>query len=186
LAAILLLGTMVGCAGSTKPIPELTFAHEPAIDLNVRQIETVSRYQASTNPPYVDHQMRTPPETLLRRWASERLRAGGSTGIGRFTILSAPVTVEQLPKKTGFTGVFAIEQDQRYTVTVEAQLEILDEGGRRLGGTLARATNSRTLAEGASAEERDVFFSELTTSVMNAFNTDMDRSIRQHLRDWTF
>lgn len=185
---VAVFAALLGLAGCTKTLtqqPEVTFAHLPPISLNVRSIETASAYQNSETPPNVEARIQTPPSEVLKRWASERLRAVGGSGIARFTVLNAPVTAEPLPKKTGFVGAFSIEPGNRYTITVEAQLEILDEGGQRLAVTSARVTQSGTLDEGVTPEERQAFWYRLTKSAMDAFNDQMERAIYQYLREWT-
>jgi hypothetical protein len=181
---VVLLAVTACAAPRTKPVPDITFAHLSPIMLDVRAIEITSAYQPPQRSPNVEHTMRVPPDAALQRWAQDRLRAQGINRIARFTVVNAPVTVEPLPKRTGFSGAFSIEASERYTMTVEAQIEILDEAGNRLSGTSARVTNARSLEEGVTAEEKELFFHELTSSVMTAFDSDMDRAIRASLRDW--
>ncbi len=185
---VAVFATLLGLAGCAKTLPEqpeVTFAHLPPISLNVRSIETTSVYQNSETPPNVEARMQTPPSEVLKRWAGERLRAVGSSGSGRFTVLNAPVTAEPLPKTTGFVGAFSIEPGTRYTITVEAQLEILDDGGQRLAVTSARVTQSGNLDEGVTPQERQAFWYRLTRSAMDGFNAQMERAIFQYLREWT-
>ena len=60
----------------------------------------------------------------------------GAQNIARFTILNAPLTAEPLRKSSGVAGTLKSEPEQRWTVTVEAQLEILD-------GPVAASTATR-------------------------------------------
>jgi|APTNR8051073442_1049403.scaffolds.fasta_scaffold04193_7 hypothetical protein len=185
-ALIAVIGfTVVACSSmTTQPVPELTFAHIPPIGLDVRAIEVTSAFQSSNAPPNVEYRFRTPPEVALKRWANERLRALGTMNRARFTVLNAAVTEEPLPRTTGFFGAFKTEPEARYTITVEAQLEILDERDMRLGLSSARVTRSRTMMEGLTPDDKQLFWFELTRDTMDSFDTEMERSIRQFLKQW--
>jgi hypothetical protein len=183
--ALLALLALVACSTmQTEPVPELTFVHQSPIGLNVASLDITSAYRAPMQPPHVEDKLPVPPEEALKRWARERLRALGSSGTARFTVLTAAVTEEQLPKTKGFLGAFEIEPGARYTATVEAQLEIFDAEGKRLGLTSARTTRARILEQGWTREERERFWYDLTKAVMDDFNEQMERSIRQYLNPW--
>jgi hypothetical protein len=182
LLAILLLAA---CAGEPEqPIPELTFAHEPPIKLNVATLDIVSAYKASTTPPHVEQKFPIPPEEALIRWAQDRLRALGRSESARYTVLNAVVTEEPLAKTGGIVGAFKNEPSERYTATVEAQLEIFDDSGRRVLLTSARATRSRSLIEGAKPEERERTWFELVEALMKDFDEAMERAIRENAEPW--
>lgn len=184
--AIFLAAIGGGCASpvAERP-PDVTFAHLPPISLQVRTIEVVSVYQDATTPPNVETRFASPPSSVMQRWAHDRLRATGISGIGRFSVMNAPVTEEALPKKQGFQGAFTVEPEYRYTITVDGQLEILDEGGQRVSFASARVTQSGTLKEGVTADERQAFWARLTQSAMEAFNAQMERAIFQFMKEWT-
>jgi hypothetical protein len=168
----------------TQPIPDITFAHEPPIGLNVRTLEVTSVYNSPRSAPNVEYKFQTPPEVVLKRWANERLRALGNSNRARFTVVNAAVTEQPLPKATGFLGTFQTEPGAKYTMTVEATLEVLDETDSRRSLASARVTRSRDLAEGVTAEERQLFWHELTKTVMDSFDKEMERSTLQYLGEW--
>jgi hypothetical protein len=168
----------------TQPLPELTFAHQPLLKLNVASLEVVSRYKAPMKPPHVEHRLPTPPEPALKRWAEERLRATGRSESARYTVINAAVTEEPLPKTSGFVGAFKNEPSERYTATVEAQLEIFNADGRRVQLVSARATRSRSLMEGAKPQERDRMWFDLIDALMKDFDKEMERAIRQYAGPW--
>ena len=182
LLAILLLAA---CSSEPqKPLPELTFAHRPPIKLNVATLDIVSSYKASTTPPHVEQKFPIPPEEALIRWAQDRLRALGRSESARYTVLNAAVTEEPLPKTQGFVGAFKNEPSELYTATVEAQLEIFDDTGRRVQLASARATRSRSLIEGAKPEERERMWFDLIEALMKDFDEAMERAIRENAGPW--
>ena len=66
-------------------------------------------------------------------------------------------------------GTLKSEPEQRWTVTVEAQLEILDESGSRLDGYTAKVPAS-DLPEGLTEDERDRFWYDLLSATMSDFD----------------
>ncbi len=186
-AILVFLAIVILAACSNEPQKTLsvpTFAHQPPIKLNVASIDVISTYTAPGKPPNVEHEFFTPPEETLKRWAGDRLRALGRTGNARYTVINAAVTEKSLPKTEGLAGVFKKEPSERYTATVEAQLEIFDNTGRRLQLASARATRSRSLQEGATQQERELMWSELIEALMEDFDKEMERAIRQYAGPW--
>ncbi|MGF1641491.1 MAG: hypothetical protein ACFCUO_11135 [Rhodospirillales bacterium] len=184
-AAFLVFVVVAACATDpVQPLPELTFAHQPPLRLNVASLDVVSGYRAPMRPPNVEHKMPLAPEAAMRRWAEDRLRAMGHAESARYTVITAAVTEEALPKTPGFVGAFKNEPSERYTATVEAQLEIFDGSGRRAQLATARATRSRTVIEGAKPEERERVWFELVEALMKDFDEAMERAIRQYATPW--
>lgn len=183
--AVVVLALASCAAPAPERPPEMTFAHLPPIELHVGSVEAVSVYQNSDNPPNVEGQLQTPPNEMMLRWARDRLRAIGGGGVARFSVLSAPITEEPLPTQQGFVGAFTVEPAYRYTITVDGQLEILGDAGQRLAVAAARVTQSGTLDEGVTPDERQAFLMSLTRSAMDSFNGQMERAIYQYLKEWT-
>jgi hypothetical protein len=183
--ALLAIALLAACSNEPqKPLPELTFVHQPPLKLNVATLDVVSTYKAPMKPPHVEHKFPTPPEELLKRWAEERLRPMGRAESARYTVINAAVTEEPLPKTPGIVGALKNEPSERYTATVEAQLEIFNADGRLVQLASARATRSRSLMEGAKPEERERMWFELTEALMKDFDKEMESAIRQYAGPW--
>ena len=183
LLGLLLVG-LAGCSEYRQTTPELTFAHLPPIVLNVREAQIDPRYRSPGTPPHIEQTVKQTPEAALITWARQRLRSDGAQNIARFTILNAPLTAEPLRKSSGVAGTLKSEPEQRWTVTVEAQLEILDESGSRLDGYTAKVTRTRTLPEGLTYDERDRFWYDLLSATMSDFDSEMASGIRQYAAQW--
>ena len=188
LAAAALLGlvltSMLAACETPPPKPRLhglTFAHLPVLSLDVARVEVVSDYAPPMMAPNVEHLFPTPPETGLRRWAADRLKAGGKKGSARFVIHIAAVTEAALPVTKGLKGAFKKEQSERYEAMVEASLEILDARGFRKGFASARVTRSRTVREDATLNQREAVWFAMTEALLNDFDKEIERNIRQYL-----
>ena len=149
----------------------------------IATIEVVSQYRPPLRPPIVEHLFPTPPLKVLRRWASDRLKAVGKSGSARLVIHKASAVESVLKKKTGFTAAFTKQQSHRYALAVEATLAIFADG-RQKGHALAHATRFSTLREDTSINKRQRIWFDLTEALVRDFDAEMENNIRRHLGTW--
>lgn len=179
---------VVVIAGCTRPpapqYPEITFTHIPPIVLGVERIEIIDASAPKTGATHVEQQMPVSPETALRAWARDRLRANGVSGVAKFVIESASVTETDLKKTEGLKGLVTKDQAERYDAHVRATLSL--EGVPRVTQAFAQADVSRaqTIAEDASINDREQLWFNLTEATMKDFDPIMAKSIRTHLADF--
>jgi hypothetical protein len=185
-APALMLVVLAACAAPVEPVetPDaMRFTEKPPIGLSVARVEI----ETMDTGERVDHEVlakfAVPPEEAMRQWARDRLQAGGGTGVGRFTILTAAVEEEKQQPAKGAVGWVSPAPGGRYTITVEGRLEILAEGGQR-GMTAAKVARAKTLEPGLTAGERTRALYDLTLATMTAFDEQMERAIRRHLNPW--
>ena len=185
LALVLLVG-LASCSQPTptRQAPVLDFTTGVPILLNVRVAEIDSRYRPQIAPPNIERSVTPTPQEALIKWAQQRLRSNGSENVARFTIIEAPVTAENLPRTGGLTGALTTESAQRWTVTLEAQLEFLDDTGARLDGFTTKVQRTRDLKEGMTSEERSLFWSEMIAAAMGEFDAQMNSGLRQYAAQW--
>lgn len=183
--AIVLFALAVTACTQTPPaarLPELGFAHLPPIRLDVGSIDVVQAYNPPMRAPNVEHQLPVSPATAAERWARDRLQAGGSRGVARFTVLDASVTERPLETKKGITGFFTTEPAERYEATLDVGLDILGPAGERLAQIEARANRVAAIAEDASLNQRQRAQFELVESLMHDLNAELERQIQRHLQ----
>ena len=161
--------------------PDITFDHLSVLGINVAEMEVVSTYQSPMASPNVEYRFPVPPETALRRWATDRLKAKGAKGSARFTILRAEVIETPLEIEEGLAGTFKTEQSERYDAKVEATLEILDAKGFRKAFATAHVFRSRTVGENASISAREQAWFSLTEALMRDFDAEMEKNIRAYV-----
>ncbi len=183
IAAFVALIMLAGCESSVglPKYPEITFGHLPMLGLNVARIEVVDEYQASLQAPHVDHLFPIPPERALERWRADRLVAKGTGGVARYTIMNAAATETALPTTGGVTGAFKTEPAERYEAKVSAKLEVFDDQGFRRAFATAQASLARGIVEGATLNEREELWFKLTEDLMQTFNAEFEKNIREHL-----
>ena len=183
-AAPLLIAVLAACAPSA-PAPvfaELTYSHLGSIALAASRIDVVDGYRSPLRTPNVEHRMPTPPAVAARRWADDRLTAVGRGGRRAvFTIEVASVVETALPRKGGLGGLFRTDQAERYDAELAVRLQIFDVTGHEIGVVTARAVRSRTVPEGATLNERDQAWFEITEKLMADLNGALEQNIASHL-----
>ncbi|TCS64968.1 hypothetical protein [Varunaivibrio sulfuroxidans] len=184
--AVFVVATLAvaGCQTTppTQVLPEISFVYKAPIALNVAKIVVRSTYQAPLAPPHIEYRLATTPEKALRRWAADRLRAVGDSGVATFVIENASVIAQPLKTPAGIETLFGAAQSERYRADVKAVLEISDGGGH--GFARAQASHTRTIAEDASLNDRQRVWFDLVDKVTRAFDTTMEKNIRAHLASW--
>ena len=188
--AILILTVLVpgfllaGCETSapSTQFPELTYRHLGPITLDVARVDIATRYIPPLKAPNVEHRAPVAPYVAIRRWAGQRLKAGGRRNLANLVILDASIREVSLPVKGGLEGVFTTQQSARYDGRAAVLLEIRDVGGRQLAFATARANRSMTVAEGASIAQREKVWFAITEDLMSDINRRLEIEARRHLR----
>ena len=176
---------VTACETAPSPkLPELTFTHLPTITLGVARIEIVDNYSPADNAKHIENRMPSSPETALRNWARDRLRANGVSGVAKFIISNASVVEADLATTKGLKGIFTNDQSQRYDAVVNVSVRL--EGVPRVSEAFAEAeiSRSQTVAEDATINVREQAWFNLTEAVMKDFDPAMAASIRKHLADF--
>ncbi|HYH18427.1 MAG TPA: hypothetical protein VD995_07385 [Azospirillum sp.] len=166
---------------STQPIGFTQFG---PIVLNAAAIDVVDNHRPSGGGKHIEQTAPTPPAEAVRRWAAERLQAGGRQGAVRVTVRDASIIETQLPTTQGVKGYFTNDQAQRYDGRLD--VEIAGEapiagGGSFRGVTKATVTASATVAENVSLADREATLQELTRRMADQLNARLDAGIRKDL-----
>ncbi|WP_448206064.1 hypothetical protein [Azospirillum sp. sgz302134] len=169
---------------STPPRPAprpIDFSNFGPIVLNAGSIDVVDAHRPSGGT-HVEQRAAVPPAEAVRRWASERLQAGGGPGRVRVTIRDASIIETQLAKTGGVKGYFTNDQAQRYDGRIEVEVsgEVPGETSFR-GMTKATVTHSTTVPENISLADREATFQEITRRMMDDLNARLDAGIRKDL-----
>jgi hypothetical protein len=175
---------LAACA-TPDPAPryaDITFQGAPKIGLDVGSIEVVNEYREPLSRPHVEHLVPVNPGRTVERWASDRLTASG-TQFNRavLRVKEASIVEEKLRTTPGLRGTFTNEQSERYTATVKAVLEILDNRGTRIGMAEARVQRSRTVPENITLNDRERAWYELTETALRDMDATLTRNVQTHL-----
>lgn len=183
LVAALAFLALAACASSPpQPVlPEITFAHQPPLMLDVAEIRVEEEYLPPQRAPNVEHQMPVSPATVVRRWAADRLRATGQSGVARVMIKDASVVAQDLEKSGGVLGIFTAEQAVRYVANLVVEVDVTTAGGLGTGYATAAATRTVTAPEDISLNQRDEILFELAAGLGRDIDQVLDANIRTHL-----
>ncbi len=163
--------------------PEIRFTHKQPLALDVREIKIEERYEPPLARPNVEHEFPVTPAEGLRTWAKDRLRAVGRSGVARLVIERAAVTTARLRTKTTIQGLLTREEAHELTADLQARIVIGDEGLTSAAFALATVTGRRTMLEDLTMNQRDDIYYEFTRKLIEAFDREMEESVRQHLGD---
>jgi hypothetical protein len=183
LFGILLLAPLLAACETQVParsFPEISFAHEQPINLDVAQIQVESA-PPSNDPAAgaIVHDLPVSLSTVADQWARQRLRAVGQSGTAVVRVEKANVVEEKLKKTGGFRGAFTTDQTERYTGEVVMSISIADDRGQAMArGTASR---SRTIGEDASLAVREKLWFDLVEQLAREIDSVMEKEIRQYL-----
>jgi|AGTN01.2.fsa_nt_gi hypothetical protein len=187
-AALAVAAALALSACESKPpvqrLPDITFADKRPIHLDVGQLEIVPEYVSSATRPNVEQTMPVSPENATVRWAQDRLKPMGRSGYARVVIKDASVVEVPLAVDRGLSGMFKDQQSARYDGTLDVAIQILDERHLPVADVVARATRTRTVAEGATLNERDRVLYEISESLIRDVDSQMEGLIRSYLSRW--
>lgn len=178
---------IAACQNTQPPmqkLPEISFAHLRPIQLDVGQLEIVSEFASPGRSPNIEHLMPVSPEAAAQRWAQDRLRPMGRTGLARVVIRDAKVVEVPLAIDKGLTGSFKKEQETRYDASLDVAVQILDARQMVIGETMARATRSRTVAEGITLNQRDRILYDISEGLAKDIDEQMNQLIGNYLGRW--
>ncbi len=182
LAATGLVGLSACTTPNPAPIyPDLTFQGRPPLRLNVADLQIINEVVPPLAAPNVEHLAPVAPAAAVERWAADVLQPAGATGRGILAIRQGSIIEEKLAPTGGVKGFFTIDQSERYTATIVAQLDLFDGANRRVGEARAEATHFVTIAEDASLTEREALWYGLVEKAAQDFAVTMEETIRQEL-----
>jgi len=174
--------SLAACAPPPPPLqlPELSYSHLDAIELDIARLEIVIAYDPPLAAPNVEHTFPTTLAAAAERWALDRIKAVGDAGFARFIVREAGVTETALDTEGGLKGAFTDDQAERYEGILDVVLEIRSDRGFRDAYVEARSMRTHTVAEDISVNDRRRVFFEMTEGLMADVNARLEDRIREH------
>lgn len=160
--------------------PDIRFTNQPPIALAVNTVSLREDYTPSSTSPHVETQFPATPMHAMENWAHDRLSATGGPDRAVVDITEASVVETSLPRTQGMQGWFTTDQSERYDMTVQATINIVDSGGLVVRTATAHASRSQSVAENVSPDQREQVWYDMTKDIMAAFDRQMENEIRTH------
>lgn len=166
--------------------PDITFAHQAPVAMNVQGVE-VSDASGSSEvaPPAHDIRNALPvsPLTTMDLWANQRITPMGGFGTARVMITENRFVEVPLDVDQGVQGLFNNSQSERYEGAMAVRIEIVgDPAGS--GFVTARATASRTVPEGFSINEREQALYDMVATIVRNLDERLVTEMRSNLTRW--
>jgi hypothetical protein len=150
----------------------------------VARVEVVSDYKAPTVRPNIEYDMPVSPEAAVRKWASDRLKPVGTTGILRVVIHKASATETPLQTDQSLGGMFKKEQAARVDENLDVTLQMLDDHQFTVADVSGRSFRSRTEPEEQKLNQRDQLLYDLTYDLVRGFDEEVEPNIRTGFAKW--
>ena len=182
-----LIAVLAGC--STPPpgnsFPQQTWAHKPPLALLVGDVVVERRYRDRGDLPHVETQAPRSPAAEMENWTRRRLVAAGSGGQARLVILQAPILQSLRPVEESAFPLFGDNKPgKRLEGTLSVELVVTSTSGAVVGRVQAQANQITTLPSDTTLNEREQALFELVEALLVSMDTEMERQIRLHLRDY--
>ena len=181
------LGLTLSACSSAPPmqrLPDMTFLYKPPIRLNVARVEVVSEYTAPTVRPNIEYDMPVSPEAAVRKWAQDRLKPVGTSGILRVVIHKASATENPLKIDESLGGMFKKEQAARVDENLDVTLQMLDDHQFTVADVTGKSFRSRTEPEDQKLNQRDQLLYDLTYDLVRGFDEEVEPNIRTGFNKW--
>ena len=170
---------LAGCATEVE-VPsyaDITFKATPPIPLKVARVSSEITYSEPLTAPHVGHEFPVKLAPTAARWAQDRIETIAPTGSAVLTVLEASAVETQLEKSTGVKGLVTDDQAQLYTVKLVVKLAAEDPASLANAEATVSVSRSRSVAEGATFNERERVWYLLTEEVMSDYNKEMEKDV---------
>jgi hypothetical protein len=173
---IVLLGA---CSHPAPRQRELSFARYQPIYLDVANVDIDDDYESPMKPPNVEHLIPYSPMDAMHLWIKDRIRTVGTTKSVEIIIKDASVISTPVKDPGGMFPSF--HNSNRYDAKLSVEMRIYaSKQAMSLASIDVTATQSFTIDNKASLDERRVIFNKMIFSLMESMNAELEKHIYQY------
>lgn len=179
LAATLLL---TACSTPTQTGSEVAndYALPPKIVLDVQSISFVNLVSPERPPSPLDGDDFNPTIAgAIRKWATDRLQAGGRTGEAVVTVRQAALTREAMPIDVNIDKVFTRQQAIKYIGHAAVSIEVRKNDSYAVAS--AEASRWASMPQDPNREERKSAYFTMLNGLMRDLGLNLESSLRDHM-----
>ena len=166
----------------SRSFPDISFTHKTPYNLDVATIEVEQQSAPAPGKGTVVHELPVSLTAVAEKWARQRLKAVGQSGVAVVKIEKASVIEERLKKTEGIRGAFTTDQTERYSGELQMSVSIADNRGQATAQ--AGSSRTRTIAEDATLAEREKLWFDMVETLARSMDAEMDRQIPAHLSSY--
>ncbi len=179
LVATVLLATACTEAPASTALAPIRFT-QPPMKVSVAQVRVENLTPAL--PGAVDAQMPTPPAAAVTQWVNDRLVAAGSSGYMVVSMQNASMIETKLAKTDGIKGFFTDDQDAKYTGTLVVNFRLFNGiSTTPVAEANVNVARGRSINEDATLAQRELFYHQLVSDMMQAFNGEAETQLRRFM-----
>jgi len=180
---------LAGCstAPGTTEFPDLTYGHLTPVRVAAGAVDVIDGYVSPLTEPNVEHLFPLRPAAALQRWAQDRLQVTGTNDlILRFEVVEASAIESEITEEGGFLRrLFTTAHTVRYDLTLGARVEVRpNRSSPPVGFVRATATQTATLSEDATINEREQLWFTMLSNAMSDLNGELEGQMRLTLSAW--
>jgi hypothetical protein len=170
--------TLNGCSSTqvdqaAAPVPELTFAQLQTIPVNISRIEFDTDAERGAEMWDVANELRTPPDTAMKRYLQKRFRAIGADGILNVNLQKARITAEAAPNENKLLSYVRLADITEYTYDIIVDLETMYLAGQPNTRTSKRFMRKLRMPMNATLSYREAKLQRTLEEIMR----DVDESL---------
>jgi len=172
----ILLLAMNSCqtAPAPPPLPEMTFTRYQPIHLDVGSMDIIEEYKSPGHEPNIEHLVAVSPAEAMRIWVKDRLRASGSDKSLQIIIKDASI-VSHKPENSNIA--LGPAPNRRYDARLEVELRIYGTDAMSEASVNVISTQTITLSDSASLDERKRVFYRMVYDLMESANAELEKQI---------
>jgi hypothetical protein len=170
--------------GGATAAPSIDVASLPELRLNVAEIQVVPGYVTPGQKPNVEEMASPTPQQAAEAWAHAKVKAVGTQNRAMVIIRQASIVEVPLPTKKGLEGVFTKEPDRRYDGTLEADIEIRSDTGKKIAEAQARALRTQSVVQGTSEADLKAVWAKMSRDLAGDLAAEFDKQVRTNLSSY--
>jgi hypothetical protein len=173
---ILMLASAValGCQSTPAPppLPAMTFTRYQPIYLDVANVDVIDEYKSPQQDPYVEHLLSISPADAMKIWVKDRLKGSGADKSLQVVIKDASVMRHPAETQDALLGP---APNRRYDARIEVDMRIYGSGAMSEANINVIATQTITVSDSASLDERNRIFYRMIYDLMESANAELEK-----------
>ena len=182
-AAALLAALAVGgnlAVAADAAASTLLFADKSVLNVDATSLDLRIENVPPREYPHVNYRSHVRFEDAAREWAANHfMLTGNSVNALRITVRKGDIVEKLLPVKKGFAGLFRKDQAAEYEASLEVEMAIVDVNGKVVSSASGKATNSRTVTEGATEQDKQQVWMGLIVAAFDGLDKELLPQVRQ-------
>lgn len=174
---LLTLVVLAACASEPPVVVKQENDPAPKINLDVLTVVVLDRTTQDGQPtPYTTNNFQPTIVNAMRRWATDKIVAVGTTGEAIIVIRDGTLKSEPIPHPDSW---FTREQTSKYVGHAEIELDVTRRNEH--GQVMAESSQFETLPEEASTLERQNAYNKLLNAMMRDLSANVRSGVKEHL-----